>query len=79
MSNYKVSLKIEDTETGVESVFTMDIDVQLAPSGLYIATSPNSNGMSSGKAPIYAILDHIGNVNWDKTIVAEKGQEEEVK
>ena len=72
MSNYTVSLKIEDTVTGIKKEIDITIDVEQAPSGLYVASTPNSNLIASGKAPLYAILEYIGDVCWDKTVEAEK-------
>jgi hypothetical protein len=70
--NYRVSLDIKETASGVGTETHLSLEVSQAPSGLYIATCPPEPFMSSGETPRHAILGYLGDLFWRMTVEAEQ-------
>jgi len=70
---FDVSLKIKETTTGIGTDVTMQLEVNRAESGFYIASCPTESSLiAAGISPQYAILEYLGNRFYDKTVEAEK-------
>jgi hypothetical protein len=70
---FDVDLKVRETTTGVGMDLNIQLEVNQAESGLYIASCPaQSSLIAAGKAPQYAVLEYLSSLFYSKTVEAEQ-------
>lgn len=70
---FDVNLKIKETTTGIGTDVTLQLEVNRAESGLYIASCPAESPLiAAGKTPRHAILEYIGDRFYAATVEAEE-------
>jgi hypothetical protein len=70
---FDVDLRIKDIETDISTEVNTRLNVELAPSGRYIAWNPllPKVAIGSGESPRLAVLEYLGNLLWHQTVEAE--------
>jgi hypothetical protein len=70
---YKVTLKIQEVETGISTETDVCLDVHRAESGFYIAGNADASPVcGAGASPRYAIIEWLGNMFYNTTTEREQ-------